>query len=54
MRPFVRYCGAGMLRLYEELGAYVIDGGATMKPSTYELLAGIHAAPATEIVVLAL
>ena len=44
--------GGGMLRLYEELGAYVIDGGATMNPSTYELLAGIHAAPATEIVVL--
>ena len=31
--------------LYEELGAHVVDGGATMNPSTYELLAGIHAAP---------
>ena len=29
----------------EELGALVVDGGATMNPSTYELLAGIHAAP---------
>jgi uncharacterized protein len=44
--------GEGMRRLYEGLGAYVIDGGATMNPSTYEILAGIHAAPASEIVVL--
>jgi DAK2 domain fusion protein YloV len=44
--------GEGMRRLYEGLGAHVIDGGATMNPSTYEILAGIHAAPATEIVVL--
>jgi DAK2 domain fusion protein YloV len=44
--------GQGMRRLYAELGAHVIDGGATMNPSTYELLAGIHAAPSAEIVVL--
>ena len=37
--------GPGVKRLYEELGVLVVDGGATMNPSTYELLAGIHAAP---------
>ena len=30
----------------------VVDGGATMNPSTYELLAGIHAAPGHEVIVL--
>ena len=30
----------------------VVDGGATMNPSTYELLAGIHAAPGAEVLVL--
>jgi len=44
--------GAGVRRLYEELGVLVVDGGATMNPSTYELLAGIHSAPAAEVVVL--
>ncbi len=44
--------GEGMKRLYEELGVLVVDGGATMNPSTYELLAGIHAAPGQEVVVL--
>ncbi len=44
--------GAGVRRLYEELGVLVVDGGATMNPSTYELLAGIHAAPGVEVVVL--
>jgi uncharacterized protein len=44
--------GSGLQRLYEELGVHVVDGGATMNPSTYELLAGIHAAPAAEVVVL--
>ena len=34
----------GVRRLYEELGVLVVDGGATMNPSTYELLAGVHAA----------
>ena len=33
----------GCASLYEELGAHVVDGGATLNPSTYELLAGIHA-----------
>ncbi len=44
--------GAGIRRLYEELGALVVDGGPTMNPSTYELLAGIHSANAAEVVVL--
>ena len=44
--------GAGIARLYEELGALVVDGGPTMNPSTYELLAGIHAAGGEEVVVL--
>ena len=44
--------GAGVKRLYEELGVLVVDGGATMNPSTYELLAGIHASPGAEVVVL--
>jgi DAK2 domain fusion protein YloV len=44
--------GAGLTQLYEELGVLVVDGGPTMNPSTYELLAGIHAAPAREVVVL--
>jgi uncharacterized protein len=44
--------GPGVQRLYEELGVLVVDGGATMNPSTYEVLAGIHAAPSFEVVVL--
>jgi uncharacterized protein len=44
--------GEGVTRLYEELGVLVVDGGATMNPSTYELLAGIHAADGAEVLVL--
>ncbi len=44
--------GAGMKRMYEDLGAFVVDGGATMNPSTYELLAGIHGAGGAEAIVL--
>jgi DAK2 domain fusion protein YloV len=44
--------GEGVKRLYEELGVFVVDGGATMNPSTYELLAGIHAAAGGEVLVL--
>ena len=44
--------GDGVKRLFRELGVLVVDGGSTMNPSTYELLAGIHAAPGTEVVVL--
>ena len=44
--------GVGMARLYEGLGARVLDGGPTLNPSTYELLAGIRDVPAQEVVVL--
>jgi dihydroxyacetone kinase-like predicted kinase len=44
--------GTGVRRLFEELGVLVVDGGPTMNPSTYELLAGIHAAPGAEVLVL--
>jgi hypothetical protein len=44
--------GAGMARLYESLGCQVLDGGPTLNPSTHELLAGIHAVHAEEVVVL--
>jgi dihydroxyacetone kinase-like predicted kinase len=41
-----------MRRLYEELGAHVVEGGSTLNPSTFELLAGIHEVNAEEVVVL--
>jgi len=44
--------GEGVKRLFSELGVLVVDGGPTMNPSTYELLAGIHSAPGVEVVVL--
>jgi hypothetical protein len=44
--------GTGLCGLYEGLGAVVLDGGPTLNPSTYELLAGIHGVPAEEVVVL--
>jgi DAK2 domain fusion protein YloV len=44
--------GAGMRELYESLGVHILDGGPTLNPSTYELLAGIHDVPAEEVVVL--
>jgi dihydroxyacetone kinase-like predicted kinase len=44
--------GSGMHGLFESLGAVVLDGGGTLNPSTYELLAGIHAVPAEGVVVL--
>jgi DAK2 domain fusion protein YloV len=44
--------GEGVKRLFSELGVLVVDGGSTMNPSTYELLAGIHAAAGAEVVVL--
>jgi uncharacterized protein len=44
--------GDGMHELFRSLGAHVLDGGATLNPSTAELLAGIHDVPADEVVVL--
>jgi DAK2 domain fusion protein YloV len=43
--------GAGLERLFAELGAHVVPGGETLNPSTYELLAGIHGVPAAEVLV---
>ncbi len=44
--------GDGIRELYESFGFHTLDGGATLNPSTYDLLAGIHAVPAEEVVVL--
>ena len=44
--------GDGIRALYDELGAHVVDGGPTLNPSTYELLAGIHEVAAEEVLVL--
>jgi dihydroxyacetone kinase-like predicted kinase len=44
--------GPGIAALYEGLGAHAVDGGATMNPSTYDLLAGVHAVDAEEVVLL--
>jgi uncharacterized protein len=43
---------AGMAELFEGLGAVALDGGGTLNPSTYELLAGIHEVPAEAVIVL--
>ncbi len=45
--------GAGLAELFAELGVHTIDGGPTLNPSTYDLLAAIHEVPAEEVVVLA-
>jgi DAK2 domain fusion protein YloV len=45
--------GDGMAALFGSLGALALDGGPTLNPSTYDLLAGIHGAPAEQVVVLA-
>jgi dihydroxyacetone kinase-like predicted kinase len=44
--------GPGLVQMYRDLGAHVVDGGATLNPSTYDILAGIHAVPAAEAIVL--
>jgi hypothetical protein len=44
--------GDGLIAMYRGLGAHVVDGGATLNPSTYDILAGIHAVPAAEAIVL--
>ncbi len=45
--------GEGMRKLFESLGVQVLDGGPTLNPSTYDLLAAIHAVATEEVVVLA-
>jgi DAK2 domain fusion protein YloV len=44
--------GEGIRALYESYGAHALDGGPTLNPSTHELLAGIHAVPAEDVIVL--
>ena len=44
--------GDGLARMFRELGVHTIDGGPTLNPSTYELLAAIHDVPAEEVLVL--
>ena len=44
--------GEGMKRLYREMGAHVVEGGSSLNPSTFELLAGIHGVAAEEVIVL--
>jgi uncharacterized protein len=44
--------GNGMRELFESFGVRVLEGGPTMNPSTYDLLAAIHAISAEQVVVL--
>jgi dihydroxyacetone kinase-like predicted kinase len=44
--------GAGLAEMFRELGVHTIDGGPTLNPSTFDVLAGIHEVPAEEVVVL--
>jgi len=44
--------GEGLRQLFEGLGVHTIDGGPTLNPSTYDLLAGIHDVPTEEVVLL--
>jgi hypothetical protein len=44
--------GEGLRELFRELGVHTIDGGPTLNPSTYDLLAGIHNVPTEEVVLL--
>jgi DAK2 domain fusion protein YloV len=44
--------GAGNRRLFESLGAVVVDGGSTMNPSTADLVAAIEAIAEAEVLVL--
>jgi DAK2 domain fusion protein YloV len=44
--------GDGLREIFRELGVHTIDGGPTMNPSTFDLLAGIHEVRAEEVVLL--
>jgi DAK2 domain fusion protein YloV len=44
--------GDGLRAMFEQLGVHTIDGGPTLNPSTYDLLAAIHEVQAEEVVVL--
>ena len=44
--------GEGLRQMFAELGVRAVDGGPTLNPSTNDLLAGIHAVPSEEVVLL--
>ena len=44
--------GAGTRKLFESLGASVVEGGQSMNPATSDIVAAIEALPAAEAVVL--
>ena len=44
--------GDGLREMFHELGVHTVDGGLTLNPSTYDLLAAIHDVPTEEVVVL--
>jgi DAK2 domain fusion protein YloV len=50
--PVAVASGAGNRRLFESLGARVVDGGRTMNPSTADILAAVEASSADEVLVL--
>jgi uncharacterized protein len=57
--PAAAVCGAlavvtgdGMRSLFEGLGVHTLEGGPTLNPSTYDLLAAIHAIPAEQVLVM--
>ncbi|MHB8508753.1 MAG: DAK2 domain-containing protein [Candidatus Dormibacteria bacterium] len=44
--------GDGFRRIFEELGAVVVEGGQTMNPSTEDLLQAVRANPAASVIIL--
>ncbi|MEA2681743.1 MAG: fatty acid kinase [Chloroflexota bacterium] len=44
--------GDGFRRIFEELGAAVVEGGQTMNPSTEDLLAAVNAVGAQKVIIL--
>jgi DAK2 domain fusion protein YloV len=44
--------GGGIGELFSSLGAAILDGGPTLNPSIYQLLAGVHSVAAEEVIVL--
>jgi DAK2 domain fusion protein YloV len=44
--------GDGFRRIFEELGAAVVEGGQTMNPATEELLAAVNAMAADKVIIL--
>ena len=44
--------GDGFRRIFEELGAGVVEGGQTMNPSTEDLLAAVNASGPHEVIIL--